>query len=483
MHGEFLQAVQALYACVPMCVKLSHGLSDTFASELGLKQGCPLSPLLFGIFVDDFQCVLERGSADCALPSLSGSHVPALFYADDLALVSETEAGLQAQLRLLEQYSARWGLTVNVAKTKAVVYTTSRYPVTPPSLCFLSRPIEVVDEFTYLGVQLHGTQQFSFAGAARAQSARRAMLALQHRCADLRLSDPVLLLRLFDALVLPVLLYGAEAWGPGALLCKDEELRGCERVHRAFLRALLGVRAGTPNAVVLGETARYPVAMAAAKLLVRFWNRLVAMDDGRLTKQAFMESVRLATCARPKGWAHQVVSFLTDVGVPPVVDGVPVRIDLDVLRVVLQRRYLDSVDASDLVKVQSWRRIVGPLCAEGYTLPVYLQQVVSRVRRRRLAQFRTGSHWLRVEAGRWSQPPLPREERLCQRCSCGVVDDEAHMVWECPALVDTRLHHMDLFRHGASTLSDFLQQDPGCVGSFLQQCYRVCGDLEGWSAR
>ncbi len=101
--------------------------SPTFDSLLGVKQGCPLSPTLFGIFIADFQAELEPGSAGFALPTLSGVQTPALFYADDLALVSTTVAGLQAQLDLLQAYSKRWRLTVNVNKTKVVVYT-SRPP-------------------------------------------------------------------------------------------------------------------------------------------------------------------------------------------------------------------------------------------------------------------------------------------------------------------------------------------------------------------
>ena len=60
-----------------------------------------------------------------------------------------------------------------------------------------------------------------------------------------------------------------------------------------FLRCLLGVRDGTPNASVLGELAAFPLAHTAATLLCRFWNRLVDMPEDRLAKQAFLENVAL----------------------------------------------------------------------------------------------------------------------------------------------------------------------------------------------
>ena len=109
VHGDFLRAVQALYAEVPMGVQFADGMSATFDSLLGVKQGCPLSPTLFGIFIDDFQTELEAGSAGFALPTLSGVQTPALFYADDLALVSTTVAGLQAQLDLCRPTASAGG--------------------------------------------------------------------------------------------------------------------------------------------------------------------------------------------------------------------------------------------------------------------------------------------------------------------------------------------------------------------------------------
>ena len=44
---------------------------------------------------------------------------------------------------------------------------------------------------------------------------------------------------------------------------------------------------------VLAEVGRYPLVVYAAKLLCKFWNRLLEMDDGCLVKQAFLHSAAL----------------------------------------------------------------------------------------------------------------------------------------------------------------------------------------------
>ena len=61
----------------------------------------------------------------------------------------------------------------------------------------------------YLGMRFH-CRAFVNACIPRIESAERAVLALRSRCIALsyRLYDPVVLCQLFDALVLPVIMYG-----------------------------------------------------------------------------------------------------------------------------------------------------------------------------------------------------------------------------------------------------------------------------------
>jgi hypothetical protein len=79
-----------------------------------------------------------------------------LLYADNLALMSHTPAGLQKQLDVLQAFCCECQLIVNVKKTKVVVFEARK------SVCqtfqYEGEVIEQLNSFKYLGVELHGTK-------------------------------------------------------------------------------------------------------------------------------------------------------------------------------------------------------------------------------------------------------------------------------------------------------------------------------------
>ena len=278
LGGWALRAVQALYAAVPMCVRVPGGYTPTFQATSGVKQGCPLSPILFGLFLDDFESGLVQQAAAAALPRWqSGECVPPLFYADDQALLATTPAGLRFQLGYLESYCAAWGLTVNTKKTQVVVYTAGRAAATEERFRYGGNEVETVPTFRYLGVHLHCRQAFASAASYRAEAGRRAMHLLRRRLAENGLQDPLLSMRAFKSYVLPTLSYGAEIWAP-----------------QLILQGRNGMRAGTAGvpARAAGCTGQHPSPHCAGR-------------DGAAAAARLLDLAGCTLCEQPAGYGRR----------------------------------------------------------------------------------------------------------------------------------------------------------------------------------
>ena len=147
---------------------------------MGVKQGCLLSPSLFGLYVDG----LERhllATADIDVPALRGVLVPLLLYADDLILMSTTAPGLQKRLDALASLCDKRQLTVTLSKTKIMIVEARHGSVA--DLVLSSADVESVVSFEYLGFTFHATRDMSFGTGFLVAAATEAILTMQQQCA------------------------------------------------------------------------------------------------------------------------------------------------------------------------------------------------------------------------------------------------------------------------------------------------------------
>ncbi len=117
--GHFLKMLRSMYENVFFHVKLSTGITESFSSNSGVKQGCVLSPLLFNLFIRDLPDIFD---SDCDPVDLHETKLTCLMFADDLVLLSKSASGLQTCLDNLNSYCNQWGLKVNLNKTKVVIF-------------------------------------------------------------------------------------------------------------------------------------------------------------------------------------------------------------------------------------------------------------------------------------------------------------------------------------------------------------------------
>jgi len=146
-----------MYSTVKSCVRVNGTLSEFFDSYMGVKQGEPLSTLLFIFFVNDMSSYLQTDSLDYL--SIDELQIYIVLFADDTVLFSYTKPGLQILLHKLHTYCNEWGITVNTDKTVCMVFRKCNR-VEQFDMFYNNTRLTVVQKFTYLGVTLSSNGLF-----------------------------------------------------------------------------------------------------------------------------------------------------------------------------------------------------------------------------------------------------------------------------------------------------------------------------------
>ena len=145
IHGRLLSAIQSLYNNCKSCVRINGSKSEYFQVQVGLRQGCVLSPLLFMIFMDK----LSRTSTNPVCIKIGDVKVDSLLFADDVARLAESPTDLQSALNQFQAVCSGYGMKINVKKTEVMV--TSRKP-NQCNLHLNNNKVNQVNNFKYLGV-------------------------------------------------------------------------------------------------------------------------------------------------------------------------------------------------------------------------------------------------------------------------------------------------------------------------------------------
>ncbi len=360
-----------------------------------------------------------------------------LLYADDTVIFAESPNDLQKALDSLQEYCSLNKLNVNTRKTKVLVFSKGKIR-NIPSFNFNNNDLEVVFNYNYLGVTFNYNGKFRVAQKNLYDKASRAMFGLIAKCRKLYL--PIdLRLELFDSVIKPIALYGAEVWGYDYIGLAD-------KLQLRFIKNSLGLKMRTPTVMVRGETGCYPCTIDVKCRLLNYWFKLGIDDNNnKIVKEMYNCISKLySSNSYLYPWLDYVKSSLDSIGLSFVFLTKNLRdFSKPKFKNLIKQKLQDSYKVVWSEEVNSHERCLNyRIFKTEFVCEDYLLNCSNFVAKQ-LLYFRTGH--INLPVSTFSADV--NLDKTCQLCKSDSLCDEFHVIFSCNALKQARKEILKLPRN------------------------------------
>lgn len=341
-------------------------------------------------------------------------------YADDMVIFSESAEGLQNMLHSLSEYATEWGLTVNIDKTKILVF----YNGGNVNNVWLydNNVLDVVDQFNYLGLLLNYNGKFNITQNKLAEQGRKALYSLRQKAKNLYLNYDTML-SLFDTYVSSVLLYACEIWSAN-------KATAIEKVHLDFCKRLLGVKVTTMKSAVYFEWGRYPLYVTRKIRVFKYWIKLLNTNNCILQNTySFLLHLSNVAPSFKNNWVLFIKDELCKLGLHDIWL-MQSNLDCKNTYFLIKQRIFDIAKQEIMSQIQcSSKCNVYKYLIDNFCIQTYLSKPIPSQYKKYLSKFRLSSHQLAIEVGRFKK--VEKCNRFCFKCR-NTIEDEFHFILQCP---------------------------------------------------
>ena len=419
VNGNFYRNLVSMYSSCMSAINLNGRLTDWFGVNYGVRQGDTLSPTLFSIFVNDL--VDDVKSLELGVP-VNEMKISILLYADDVVLLADNESDLQKMLDKVSDWGDKWRIRFNNSKSKVVHYRKRQKPCTDSIFTLNNQAIEIVPQYKYLGAVLDQFLNYKVTAEILADAGGRALGAVLTKYRKLNGMGFNSFQKLFHSCVCPILDYASGVWG-------FKSYDKIDHIQNRAIRIFLGVHNFAPNLAIQGDMGWTHSSVRRKINMIRLWNSLIKMDGNRLTKNVFLWDKAKST----NGWAGEIRGILGELDMQHAYNNLsPVSIERAwaLLHEAKCHEWKNSL--SNFPKLRTLTTF-----KDSFKTEPYVSINMNRKYRSVIAQLRSGILPLEIETGRWKGTEL--NNRICQLCSSGCVEDEAHFLFTCDFYAEERL--------------------------------------------
>ena len=417
IKGRFFNIIKTIYTKDKACVKIENKCTETFDINQGVRQGCVMSPLLFNIFLSDLAKKLDTMDDKV---KVNNSEISALFWADDIVLLSESENGLKGMLRVVEEYTSQNMLEINTDKTKIMIFNkTGR--LMRRNYCINGVKLENVRSYKYLGFLLTPSGEIKSGLKDLRDRALKAFMKLKGDLGTSFKQHVSTTLSLIDTMVKPILLYNSDFWG----CMKLPSGNPIENLDMMICKSILGVQKCTTNIGVLLELGRVPLQLSAIKNAVKNWERIRKKNANKLVLASYKDAADENSL-----WLSNIKQVIEQNGMLNLFlneyENKPYFIHKKLFQTLSDQFHQIAFES---IKDEKSKLRTYSIFKTKIGLEDYLSNIKVHQGRTEVTKLRLSNHNLMIETGRHKK--LSKEMRLCPFCS-NLVEDELHFLLQCP---------------------------------------------------
>jgi hypothetical protein len=302
VETRMVTLLQRIYENAQSAVRIGKVNGEWFRTDVGTRQGDPMSPLLFIAYLDR---VMDQVRQNTCGVHIGGISINNLRFADDIDLIDEEINSLRSQIELTKNAAEQAGLLLNTKKTKIMVFGEKSIA---DRIQVAGETIENVDRFEYLGSLLTWDNNCSEEVKRRIGKATGTLASLKHIWKSKKLSTESKL-KILTTCVFSVLLYASETW---TLKEADKkkllafEMRCYRRILRISWRDMIrneDIRKKISRQKTIVDTIK--------KRKLGLFGHLCRMDDTRLIKHILLSQMNgKSRRGRPcREWLDDIIEW------------------------------------------------------------------------------------------------------------------------------------------------------------------------------
>lgn len=439
LSGKLINIIKDIYDKSMMVVNWREEISKEIKITKGILQGDPLSPYLFSLFINDLgKYFRKRGHKGVNMDDKN--EIIELMFADDLVLLSDTEIETKKLLQTLESYANQKGLKVNLSKTKILPFRKSPKCKKLNQFDYKGKKVDIVNEYTYLGVPFSISGKFNRATESFMAKATVAFNNVRSILITTKSDSWETKIKLQNAIINSTLLYAAELWA----LRYGSKLGQTEAKYK---KSLLQLPKTTPNDYIYLETGNNSVEESIMKKTISWWNKLRDMPENRLPKVCLKRLIHLDSVTTNKediNWYTQFKNLLKPLNIEPhEINKKNVKLIIE--KYTTKQRNEVKIRLENSHYSETYKRIYPETGPAKYLL---MRNSISK--HRIIAQLRLAneSHFIQIIYKENILRINPQE--ICSVCNLKVSENLKHIVTECPMYHTSRENHIKKYMQNNS---------------------------------